>query len=55
MKKRKSRLAFDLKRLDKIGESLQGVILDKNPKIAEIELQALEIAHRVKKEGITSA
>ena len=55
MNKRKTSLASDFKRLDKIGESLQGVILDKNPKIAEIELQALEIAQRAKREGITSA
>ena len=55
MTKRKTSLASDLKRLDKIGESLQGVILDKNPQIAKLELSALALAQRCKKEGITSA
>ena len=38
--------------MDKAGESLSGVKVDKNPKIASLELQALGIAERVKKERI---
>jgi len=39
--------------MNKVGENLEGVtITSKNPKIASLELQALGIAQRVKKEGI---
>jgi len=41
-----------LKKIKKAGEELEGVILDKNPTIAKIELQALGIAERIKKEGL---
>ncbi len=44
----------EFKKLDKIGEELSGVKLDKDPKIAEIELEILGVAARVKKEGIQS-
>jgi hypothetical protein len=38
--------------MEKVGEELSGVKLDKDPKIASLELQALGIAERVKKEKI---
>lgn len=49
---RKNNLANKLKKIKKAGEELEGVILDKNPTIAKIELQALGIAERIKKEGL---
>ncbi len=50
--KKRINLNKALKKLDKIGESLSGVKLDKNPKVASLELKALGIMERVKKEGI---
>lgn len=38
--------------MEKAGEGLSGVRVDKDPKIASLELQALGIAKIVKKEGI---
>ena len=53
--KKRINLSKALKNMEKVGESLSGVKLDKNPKIASLELQALGISARVKKEGIQSA
>ena len=55
VRKKRSNLKTNLKKMEKAGEELSGVKLDKNPKIAELELRALGIMARVKKEGITSA
>jgi len=44
-----------LRKVDKLGESLSGVKLNSNPQIAKLELRALGIMARAKKEGIRSA
>ncbi len=54
LKKRKSNLQSDLRRMKKAGEQLQGVEVSKDPKRAELELEMLGIATRVKKEGINT-
>jgi SMC interacting uncharacterized protein involved in chromosome segregation len=41
-----------IKGMEKLEKELSGVKLDKNPKIAKLELKVLGISARVKKEGI---
>lgn len=49
---RKRNLKTLFKKMEKAGERLSGVKVDKDPKVAKLELDMLGIATRVKKEGI---
>lgn len=51
--KRKSRLSQLLKKMERAEEGIGGVVVDKDPKRAALELKAIGITKIVKKEGIS--
>jgi len=52
LKKRKLSFKQSMKALKKAEEESSGVVLNKNPQIAKLELEMLTIAERAKTEGI---
>ncbi|MDD5355074.1 MAG: hypothetical protein PHY56_00830 [Candidatus Omnitrophica bacterium] len=51
--KRKISYSQAIKKWDKLGKELSGVKVNKDPEKAKLELEALGIMARVKKEGIS--